>query len=812
MHREDLGILIHISDGKNNFELTPADLPYAIGLSPEGGLLAGTAAEPNVSLWLRNHNNRFYLQPEPGGFPARHNGDPIEGSVWLAVGDRIELGEITIAVNEEGRALSLAVADSDYGEPPSREDSVTSIQGNRTVGGSEAPAALTPRRKIAFSRPRRYLAGVFGILALGVGFVLAASPVTVTIEPSPSSVSLTGLLPPIPVGDRYLALPGSYTVKASQPGYRLLKEDVVVRFGETHNFSLRMRKLPGLLSVVTKPDLSAELQVDGNPAGRTPMKDLELDPGRHTISIISERYLETERRIDIVGKGERQKLVVRLQPAWGTVRVNTDPAGADLRLNDSLIGATPQIAKPVRGKYRLELSKEGWKPVIREFDIRPSQTVDFGTIRLERIDGKLALTTRPTDATVMIDGSFRGRTPVKIDLVSKKTYRIGLTKPGYARKEIIATIKPNETTTVSAELSPEFGVVFLKTRPSGASLKVEGQARGPASQRLRLPTRRHVIEVSKPGYITYKGSIRPRKGTSTRLNVTLKRAADVLRENSRRSVETRLGDKIRIVPIDGAVRFNMGASRREAGRRSNEALYPVELTKSYVIGETEVTNTQYRRFREKHNSGTGLNGDLQPVVSVTWDDAARYLNWLSQQENLPPAYREEGKRMVPIAPLTEGYRLPTEAEWAFAARYEAGKRPASRPLKYPWGPSMPPSTGSGNFADDDAAGLVPILIRGYSDGFRRTAPVGSFPANAHGIRDLGGNAAEWVNDFYDASTGGQKLARDPTGPATGRFHVVRGSSWRHGSITELRLSFRDFSDSKRNDIGFRIARYVQASK
>ena len=81
-----------------------------------------------------------------------------------------------------------------------------------------------------------------------------------------------------------------------------------------------------------------------------------------------------------------------------------------------------------------------------------------------------------------------------------------------------------------------------------------------------------------------------------------------------------------------------------------------------------------------------------------------------------------------------------------------------------------------------------------------------------GLYDMHGNAAEWVNDFYDASTSSQKLARDPTGPATGRFHVVRGSSWRHGSITELRLSFRDFSDSRRNDIGFRIARYVQASK
>ena len=167
--------------------------------------------------------------------------------------------------------------------------------------------------------------------------------------------------------------------------------------------------------------------------------------------------------------------------------------------------------------------------------------------------------------------------------------------------------------------------------------------------------------------------------------------------------------------------------------------------------------------------------------------------------------------MVPIAPLTAGYRLPTEAEWAFAARYEAGTRPASRPLKYPWGPSMPPFTGSGNFADDVAAGLVPNLSAGIrTDSAGR--PRGKFSGECPWHQGPRRQCCEWVNDFYDASTSGQKLARDPTGPATGRFHVVRGSSWRHGSITELRFSFRDFSDSKRNDIGFRIARYVQASK
>ena len=323
-------------------------------------------------------------------------------------------------------------------------------------------------------------------------------------------------------------------------------------------------------------------------------------------------------------------------------------------------------------------------------------------------------------------------------------------------------------------------------------------------------TRAHRIVVSKPGFVDFETTVTPRRGVSKRLDVTLERRIDALKKRAEGSVETKSGHKVRIVPVDGAVRFTVGASRREAGRRANEALYLVELTKSFMIGETEVTNEEFRRFAPTHNSGPGLNGARQPAVSVSWDDAARYLNWLSDREGLPRAYRADGERMAVVLPLTAGYRLPTEAEWVFAARYEAGRRPLSRPLKFPWGQTMPPAARSGNYADGSAAGQVPVVIPGYSDGYRYTAPAGSFPANAHGLRDLGGNAAEWCNDFYDAFIGrGQAAVRDPVGPASGRFRIVRGSSWRHGTITELRFSFRDYSEKPRNDIGFRIARYVQ---
>jgi formylglycine-generating enzyme required for sulfatase activity len=101
------------------------------------------------------------------------------------------------------------------------------------------------------------------------------------------------------------------------------------------------------------------------------------------------------------------------------------------------------------------------------------------------------------------------------------------------------------------------------------------------------------------------------------------------------------------------------------------------------------------------------------------------------------------------------------------------------------------------------------VLQGYDDGYPATAPVGSFPPNAIAMFDLGGNVAEWVHDVYAIPPPDSPLERDPTGPAAGELHVILGSSFLQGSVSELRLSYRDYATKPRADVGFRIARYAE---
>ncbi|MBA4388447.1 MAG: hypothetical protein C0404_10735 [Verrucomicrobia bacterium] len=194
------------------------------------------------------------------------------------------------------------------------------------------------------------------------------------------------------------------------------------------------------------------------------------------------------------------------------------------------------------------------------------------------------------------------------------------------------------------------------------------------------------------------------------------------------------------------------------------------------IGKYEVTNGQFRRFRARHNSlfyeEFTLNDNDQPVVNVTWHDAAKYCDWLN-------------KYFSDRLPVKCEFRLPSEAEWEFSAK-------CAKKRKYPWGDSLPPKFG--NFPDLTAKKCFPEwrIVSGYDDGYAVTCPVIDSGANDWGISGMAGNAWEWCEDWYDKDK---------------KYKVRRGGSWDMEEESSLRVDARGFDmpDARYDNIGFRLA-------
>ncbi len=463
----------------------------------------------------------------------------------------------------------------------------------------------------------------------------------------------------------------------------------------------------------------------------------------------------------------------------------------------------------LEGSHDLQLLLAGHKPHRGRLEVTAGEAQELPAVRLAPADGNLVLSSQPAGATVSVGGTYRGETPLDLFLEPGREHEVVVSKAGHDSDKRRIRVESGRSQEVSVTLTPQQGEVQVSAWPGGAELLVDGESRGEANQQLELTAVAHRFEVRKEGFVAHLQEVTPLPGVPQLIEVTLKPEGAARREREAAAtpeVVERHDHELRLIQPG---KLRMGASRREPGRRANEVLREVELTRPFYLATREVSNRQLRRALAEHTSGViggqTLELDDHPAVRVTWDQAAAYCNWLSRQEGLDPAYVDTGGKMVAAVPITSGYRLPTEAEWAWAARYGAG---AAR--KYPWGGVMPVPPGAGNYADSSASGILPGVVSGYNDQYPVTAPVDSMSADARGLYHLGGNVAEWVHDLYAIRFGGsQQVERDPLGPKEGEYHVIRGSSWMHSTVTELRLTYRDYGSEPRPDVGFRVARYAK---
>ncbi len=786
---------IRVTDISGSRELAPGDFPFALAASPSGGLqLVQPEETRHVLLSLRWQDGSLVAEPGLEHGDVRINGEPLTCATVLGHGDRIESGAGGVGIEADAGGLHLDLRD---------RNSYELIKPMVFHPGQETAKGVLSRLS-----PRVLgVTGLFLLLFFAAWFLLTARSVQILSQPRADTTRIETGGFSLELGGRFLLRPGEYTVLLKKQGYHELATALQVSEEQNQQFLLTLEKLPGLLSVNSLPVDGANVFLDGLNIGVTPLAQIQVAAGIHTLRVEAPRFQPLQQDLDIHGMQKAQTINLSLLPDWADVSLDSDPPGAEILLDGVAVATTPASVQVMAGAHEIQLSLAGHNSWSAQLDVIANQPVTLDTVKLTKADGLVQLRSNPAGARVTVEGRYRGQTPLDLALAPGKSYSLRLGKTGYQTVTRTVQVVSGQGQRLEIDLPAFLGDVRVLSDPGNATVYLDGRELGKTGQAYALPALPQRLEVRKPGFAPYTLTVTPRPGFAQEVEAKLQTIEQARVASIPRIIQSSAGDELRLLQPG---RFGMGTSRREQGRRSNESLRQVEISRRFYLSRREVTNAQFREFRSQHNSGKykemDLNRDDYPVSGVSWEDAAEYCNWLSRRDGLPEAYRKQGDTWQLQQPVNQGYRLPTEAEWTWAARYQGG----AGELKFPWGASMPAESGSGNFADISAKRVLSLYMEDYNDGYAVAAPVAKFKANAMGLHDLGGNVAEWIHDYYQTYPGAEKkMFTDPMGPDSGEMHLIRGPSWRSGGLSELRLAYRDFDKEARPDLGFRIARLAE---
>jgi formylglycine-generating enzyme required for sulfatase activity len=671
------------------------------------------------------------------------------------------------------------------------------------------PATFTPRgdddgRKRWKARPVQViLGGVLLLFTLSLWFLFTARSVLFTFDPLYSEIDIDGGLQ-LQLGDRYLLRSGEYQISVTAEGHYPLEQTLEISEEDSQSFHLELKRLPGVITFTSTPE-GAQVLVDEEAIGSTPLVEIPVDAGERRLKLLAERYLPHRQLIEVTGMQTAQAFAVELEPAWANIAISSVPVGATIYVDGEALAKTPALLEILQGEHLVELQMPRYRSWQQTLSVSAGVHQNLEPITLEPADGLLRLSSSPGGANVTVDGEFQGQTPIDLSLDPDDSHRVAIFKPGYTSAVRTVSLEPEEERDMRIVLKPQLGEVMVRVEPAEAEVFINGKSVGSGSRRVSLPAFEQTLEVKLAGYRGHRQRFTPREGLGQVISVRLLTESEAKLAELKPVITSPAGQTLKLfTPGD----LTMGASRREPGRRANEVLHPVSLTRLFYLGTHEVTNLEFRKFRKEHGSGAiegnSLNRDRQPVVMVSWNDAALYCNWLSEQEGLPLFYQVENGNVIGFNTASHGYRLPTESEWAWAARVKDGEL-----LKFPWGRNFPPAEVLDNYADSSSAYITGRTVSNYEDGNIVSAPTGSFPPNHRGLHDMGGNVAEWVHDVYSMPNSSGVPLLDPLGAQKGSSHTIRGASWAQGTVTELRLSFRDYGKDGRDDVGFRIARFAE---
>ncbi len=458
--------------------------------------------------------------------------------------------------------------------------------------------------------------------------------------------------------------------------------------------------------------------------------------------------------------GRFRKLFIRALKGEERADANGDGylTGSELGmfLTDRITNLTKSRQTPRYGKLRDEDYDRG----DFVFLLASSAAVVDKPAKIKR-ESYLSVESNIPGAIVFVNGRKVGTTPLSDVSVSVGEHHILVEKQGYEPYQRRIKFRQGRSRDLSVILdvaAPKKGALFVDTKPKDARVRILNI--GPAFyQGIELEPGRYHVEVSADGHETKKLWVSLSAGEDKTLDIRLKRVA-VARPTAGqgKKITNSIGMEFVYIPPGT---FMMGSLRNEKGRDNDERQHQVTLTKGFYLQTTEVTQAQWKAVMGSNPSK--FKRDNRPVEMVSWNDVQEFIRKLNRTGS--------GNR----------YRLPTEAEWEYAAR--AG------------------STTRFSFGDDEGRLGDYAWYRGNSG--KRTHRVAQKKPNNWGFYDMHGNVWEWVQDWKGDYPSGS--VTDPKGPSNGSARVLRGGGWngdarycRSASRSRRRPAYR------LNNSGFRL--------
>ena len=492
-----------------------------------------------------------------------------------------------------------------------------------------------------------------------------------------------------------------------------------------------------------------------------------LDYGKYHYKVESEFYQTSTGSIEFSESNDF--ITVNLKPAYGRLKITSEPVGANVAIDGKLVGSTPVESKEkyAEGPHRIRLQAENYAVLEETVNVTANGQVQSHHFKLVPQFGMVTCRTDMADAEIWVDQEKKGTGSWKGNLSSRTPHILEARKAGHKSQSVSFTLQDGETRTITVGAPvPMYGTLVLESTPSLCEIWIDGKKAGTSPKASQLLVGEHKIVLKKDGYEDLSFEVTVEHNQQLVQQKELKKRT-VVAPSSGQSASSKGKTNftadygIEMVFVEGGT-FKMGATS-EQGTDAQENEKPVHsvILSDFYMGKYEVTQGQWKAVMGS-NPSYFTGDDNLPVEQVSWEDVQKFIKKLNQLT---------GKT----------YRLPTEAEWEYAAR--GGKK--SQGYKY-----------AGSNTIDEVA-------RCEDKSAYKTYLVGQKQPNELGLYNMSGNVREWCQDWYGSYYSSAQT--NPTGPSSGRFRVHRGGSWSRRAW-DHRVAYRTghYPSNSFNDLGFRL--------